>query len=589
MQPDDLGQLETDLHSYYATMTTEMDRNRRLYHHDVKGLVKVPAGMAVHESSTANLIVDNLRDQVRTDEPRVEFEASGRSQASLQEKSLMELWGESCLWEISRRNISDPIQQVVHDQLMLGAACLKFIVDPQVLTTPEASSLPPAARKMSFPFIVRPIDPASVYPSPGGRRPLNYVLEVQQRRAIDVRSQYGDSWHDPLLTKRGIDKPMRPVKWLEYWSAPIYRNGEKKEDGHYIVEADGIRIIETKNPYGIVPYLWEFSGLGRSNYDGDPAHLAVGILSSIVGELEEEIRIKTAQAHQWLFHAYPRLLTTDDPRKVRRQLMVGAGSIIKYDPARGKPEWLETPSPNPAMLQFLQEIMGNIYKKASPALTERPEGVDAGIHQSILMGQALKMISPVKRVLNSMGTDLLNGMAHQMSELGLSMNIRGKQDPQERMATGSKFKHYNFRVEFESVDPVENDRRMLSGLALRRDRADGLPLISRHTFMDRYMKGIVDDPDDEDVLVISEAVLAQLVSSGVLSEAALADLQQQTQGAEMGAAVEDARGAARGGAGMGGGPPPGAPRREAEAISGTNVPGREGLAREGRGSALGGL
>ena len=157
------------------------------------------------------------------------------------------------------------------------------------------------------------------------------------------------------------------------------------------------------------------------------------------------------------------------------------------------------------------------------------------------------------------------------------------------MATGSKFKHYNFRVEFESVDPVENDRRMLSGLALRRDRADGLPLISRHTFMDRYMKGIVDDPDDEDVLVISEAVLAQLVSSGVLSEAALADLQQQTQGAQMGAAVEDARGAARGGAGMGGGPPPGAPRREAETISGTNVPGREGLAREGRGSALGGL
>ena len=264
--------------------------------------------------------------------------------------------------------------------------------------------------------------------------------------------------------------------------------------------------------------------------------------------------------------------------------MVGAGSIIKYDPARGKPEWLETPSPNPAMLQFLQEIMGNIYKKASPALTERPEGVDAGIHQSILMGQALKMISPVKRVLNSMGTDLLNGMAHQMSELGLSMNIRGKQDPQERMATGSKFKHYNFRVEFESVDPVENDRRMLSGLALRRDRADGLPLISRHTFMDRYMKGIVDDPDDEDVLVISEAVLAQLVSSGVLSEAALADLQQKTEGAAMGSMVDQARGAARGGAGMAG-----APRREAETISGTNVPGREGLAREGRGSALGGL
>ena len=587
MQPDNLDQLETDLHSYYATMNVEMDRNRKLYHHDVKNLVKVPAGMAVHESSTANLIVDNLRDQIRTDEPRVEFETSGKSQTALTEKVLMELWGEACLWEISRRNAMDPIQQCVHDMLMLGASCLKYIVDPQVLVTQEASSLPPAARRMSFPFIVKALDPAVVYPAPGNRRPLNYVLEVQQRRAIDIRSQYGDSWHDPLLTKSGVDKPMRPVKWLEYWSAPIYRNGEKKEDGHYIVEADGFRIIETKSPYGIVPYLWEFSGLGRSNHDGDPAHLSVGILSSIVGELEEEIRIKTAQAHQWLFHAYPRLLTTDDPRKVRRQLMVGAGSIIKYDPSRGKPEWLETPAPNPAMLQFLQELMGNIYKKASPVLTERPEGVDAGVHQAILLGQALKMLSPILRTLNSMGTDLLNGMAHQMNELGLSMNIRGKQDEQDRMVSGGKFKHYNFRVEFESVDPVENDRRMLSGLALRRDRADGLPLISRHTFMDKYMKGIIENPDDEDVMVISEAVLAQLVASGALSQAAMANIGGGQED-QMAGAIEQARGQVRGEAGMGGAQP-GSLGRANEGASGTQIPRRRGLAGPGEGSALGGL
>tara|TARA_Y100000310_G_scaffold228246_1_gene230543 strand:+ start:623 stop:2386 length:1764 start_codon:yes stop_codon:yes gene_type:complete len=587
MKPENLEGLETDLRSYYGTMSVEMERSRKLYHHDVKNLVKVPAGMTVHESSTANLIVDNLRDQIRTDEPRVEFETVGKSQVALQEKTLMETWGESVLWELTRRNTIDPLQQLVHDMLMLGACCLKFIVDPQTLATPEASPLPPEARRQAFPFIVKPLDPAVVYPAPGSRRPLNYVLEVQQRRAIDIRSQYGDSWHDPLLTKRGVDKPMRPVTWLEYWSAPIYRNGEKKEDGYYIVEADGIRIIETKNPYGIVPYLWEFSGLGRSNHDGDPAHLAVSVLSSIVGELEEEIRIKTAQAHQWLFHAYPRLLTTDDPRKVRRQLMVGAGSIIKYDPSRGKPEWLETPAPNPAMLQFLQELMGNIYKKASPVLTERPEGVDAGVHQAILLGQALKMLSPVLRTLNSMGTDLLNGMAHQMSHLGLSMNVRGKQDEQERMVSGGKFKHYNFRIEFESVDPVENDRRMLSGLALRRDRADGLPLISRHTFMDKYMKGIVEDPDEEDVMVISEAVLAQLVASGALSQAAMAAIQPEGQDAVAGA-VEEARGQVRGGAGMGGGQP-GVLGRAAEGASGTQIPRRGGLAGPGESSALGGL
>jgi hypothetical protein len=239
------------------------------------------------------------------------------------------------------------------------------------------------------------------------------------------------------------------------------------------------------------------------------------------------------------------------------------------------------------MLQFLQEIMSNIYKKASPVLTERPTGVDAGIHQSILLGQALKMLSPVRRVLNSMGTDLLNSMAHMMNELGLSMNIRGKQDAQERMATGSKFKHYNFRVEFESVDPVENDRRMLSGLALRRDRADGLPLISRHTFMDKYMKGIIENPDDEDVMVISDAVLAQLVASGALSQAAMANIGGGQED-KMSGAIEEARGQVRGEAGMGGGQP-GTLGRAAEGTAGTQIPRRGGLAGPGADSALGGL
>ena len=204
MKPEGLEGLETDLRSYYGTMNVEMERSRKLYHHDVKNLVKVPAGMTVHESSTANLIVDNLRDQIRTDEPRVEFETVGKSQVALQEKVLMETWGESVLWELTRRTTIDPLQQVVHDMLMLGACCLKFIVDPQTLVTPDATPLPPEARRQAFPFIVKPLDPAVVYPAPGSRRPLNYVLEVQQRRAIDIRSQYGDSWHDPLLTKLSL-------------------------------------------------------------------------------------------------------------------------------------------------------------------------------------------------------------------------------------------------------------------------------------------------------------------------------------------------------------------------------------------------
>jgi len=296
--------------------------------------------------------------------------------------------------------------------------------------------------------------------------------------------------------------------------------------GQYIVEADGIRIIDEENPYHASPYAFSYSGLGRANFDGEPSHLSEGILDSIQGELEEEIRIKTAWAHQWLFSAYPRLLTTDDPRRVRRQFMVAAGSVIKYNEGQ-KPEWMEQEPPNEAMLRFLEVVTANIQRKVSPSLTERPAGVDAGIHQALLLGQALKVISPVRRALDIMGGDLLNGMARQMNHLGFSMNVRGGTEKQERMVKGSDFKSYNFSVTFEAIDPVENDRRMLAGLALRRERADGLPLISRRTFMERYMGGVIDNIDDEEAQLIAEAAVAQLVQTGQLLNAVMSEVQAE--------------------------------------------------------------
>jgi hypothetical protein len=104
-----------------------------------------------------------------------------------------------------------------------------------------------------------------------------------------------------------------------------------------------------------------------------------------------------------------------------------------------------------------------------------------------------------------MGGELLNGMARQMKALSLRMNVSGGTEGQDRMINGSDWKAFTFRVQFEAIDPVENDRRMLAGLALRRERADGLPLISRRTFMERYMGGVIDNIDDEEAQLIAEA------------------------------------------------------------------------------------
>ena len=404
--------------------------------------------------------------------------------------------------------------------------------------------LPPGGDEDSdtgmFPWLVKAVDPLSVFPAPGSKRTPAYVLECQTRTVLDMQMHYADHWHDPIVRRGGKKrKPSDPVKWLEFWSGPTFKDGKQVDPGQYVVEADGIRIIDEPNPYGVLPYVFSYSGLGRANFDGEPSHLSEGILDSVVGELEEEIRIKTAWAHQWLFSAYPRLLTTDDPRRVRRQFMVSAGSVIKYNPGE-KPEWMEQAPPNEAMLRFLEVITANIQRKVSPSLTERPSGVDAGIHQALLLGQALKVISPIRRALDIMGGELLNGMAKQMKALSLRMNVSGGTERQDRMVNGSDWKAYTFKVQFEAIDPVENDRRMLAGLALRRERADGLPLISRRTFMERYMGGVIDNIDDEEAQLIAEAAVAQLVASGQLLQSVMMEVQANAQVDNLRAATSQA-------------------------------------------------
>jgi hypothetical protein len=572
--PEDLAELESMMISYYAETTTKRSRSDKMYRHEVSGLMQVPEGMEVHESSTPSLMVDNLRDQIRTDEPIVTYQPSGRSQSALQFKELAQMWAAGVLHEVSASALIDPIQQVVHDFLLRGAGCIKFIVDPEYM-------LPPGSNEDSdtgmFPWLVKAIDPLSVFPAPGSKRTPDYILECQTRTVLDMQMHYADHWHDPIVRRGGKKrKASDPVKWLEFWSGPTFKDGYMVDPGSYVVEADGIRIIDQPNPYGVLPYVYSYSGLGRSNHDGEPSHLSEGILDSVVGELEEEIRIKTAWAHQWLFSAYPRLLTTDDPRRVRRQFMVSAGSVIKYNPGE-KPEWMEQQPPNEAMLRFLEVITANIQRKVSPSLTERPSGVDAGIHQALLLGQALKVISPVRRALDIMGGDLLNGMAKQMAALSIKMNVQGGTERQDRMVSGRDFKGYTFRVQFEAIDPVENDRRMLAGLALRRERADGLPLISRRTFMERYMGGVIENIDDEESQLIAEAAVAQLVASGALLQSVMQEVQANAQAAQVAAAGDQAAAQIAGGR-----------ERGVEGLAGVGAPSPQEVgANEGQNAALG--
>ena len=486
---------------YYSGAHQQMTDSDDLYNQDFYLTIDLPENITVHKSSKATQIVDNLRDQIRVDEPVVIYRERGPKQKDQEHKALMEMWGQNILSQISQTGMIDPLGQAPHDLILRGAACVKLIVREDSLEDKPAKMSKKAweAEMANKPhFIVKPVDPLNCYPSPSNE--LTYMIERQTRRVLDIRESY-PHWTDP----------------------------KTRED--YIVEVDGERIIDKPNPYGIIPYIYRYSGLGRYNADGNPKHLAVGILHSIQGELEAEIEIKTAMRAAWQYHVFPRLLTTDDPSQVAQQFQKGPGAVIKHAPER-RPEWLESPPPNQHMMEFLASIDESIRRTIPAALMERQ--ADAGIHQAMLIGQALKIISPVKKALNSMGTEVINKLSHLMSWFDLAMSVQGpRQGDSNRMIRARDFTHHQFEVTFEATDPSEDDRRMLSALAVKREPG----LISRSTYRERFLKGVIPNGEEEEEKIMAEQVIDQLVGSGIMVQEVMAQMQaMQQQGAAQGAA-----------------------------------------------------
>ena len=559
---------------YYDSAHSQMRVADNLYNQAFSLNIDLPENIRVHRSSKATQIVDNLRDQIRVDEPVVVYRERGPKQKDQEHKAILEMWGQNTLAQLSQSGMIDPLGQAPHDLILRGAACVKIIVREDSL-----DAKPPKVSKRAWEsemshkphFMLKPVDPLNCYPSPGNE--LTYMVEKQTRRVIDVRESY-PHWTDPKAKKFGknlADNPLREVDWVEFWTRD-----------EYIVEVDGERIIDKPNPYGIIPYVYRYSGLGRYNADGNPRHLAVGILHSIQGELEAEIEVKTAMRAAWQYHVFPRLLTTDDPSQVAQQFQKGPGAVIKHAPER-PPQWLDSPPPNQHMMEFLNSIDESIRRTIPAALMERQ--ADAGIHQAMLIGQALKIISPVKKALNAMGTEVLNKLSHLMGWFELSQSVQGpRQGDGTRMVKGKDFTHHQFEVTFEATDPSEDDRRMLSALAVKREPG----LISRATYRERFLKGVIPNGEEEEEKIMAEQVVDQLVGSGMLVQEVMAQLQAQQQQEAAQGMAENVAGQLRDRVG-GAADVIGGPERNMEGIMGGGGGGRIPVGLENEGMANAGV
>lgn len=506
-KPEKLDDLKRRLELIYSNAVARRDRWRSIYNKKFKNTPNVPDGVPIFESSTGRNLVDNLADQIRTDTPRVVFKVAGTSQKAQKQKELMEMLGQALIERISYEGLIDPMRQAKLDLLLDGAACIKYTVDIDNAPPPPKRDDYNSNKAFTQAFEewkktsadywywnVRPVDVNGIYPAPVFTKRPPYMLEVQQRRIQDVAHFYPNFNIDKYIKNGKWDKNGL-IDWLEYW-----------DDDHYIVEVDNQRIIDKPNPYGFVPYEFKYNGLGRLDKSGDLGLLGEGILEGIVGELEAEVRIKTAQDAQWQLYVFPRLIVAQmSAAKARAAFMKGPGAIIEVPDMTQKPEWLVVAAPNPTMAAFAAEIKASIAARFPPSLTQRPAGVEAAVHQALLLGQALKPLLPVKTALNQLATGLVEGMVKQVVKMRLFVNVYGTKGKQEasRMVGPDDITAYNFDVKYEATDPAEDDRKLLTGLALM--RVPGL--ISRRSFREKFAKALGLNNEEEEEQISVERII----------------------------------------------------------------------------------
>ena len=212
--------------------------------------------------------------------------------------------------------------------------------------------------------------------------------------------------------------------------------------------------------------------------------------------------------------------------------MKGPGAIIQVSDMGQRPQWLEVQPPNAQMAHFLQEVKSTIAQRFPPSLTQNTPGVDAAVHQAMLLGQALKPLLPIKQALNKLATTMVNGMAQQMIAFELKTNVfstTAKTD-KEKTVSWRDVTHVNFEVKYEASDPAEDQRKLLTGLALL--RVPGI--LSRRSFRETFAQQLKLSNDDEEKRVIVERTLDILSMQGLLVPDALHE--EQAQAAEAGAA-----------------------------------------------------
>lgn len=486
-----LEELLQQSRDYTRAMHDNMDRASRAYALEYNLGVKIPADTPRHVPSTAPSIVDHFVDQIRTGNPTVKLGPIRKGRKGDEWRGILEGFAKYALDQVNTHE-DDPLWDYLAFELALsGGGCIRVLFDEELW--PDAAD----RDGTEWPFATRVVHPKNVFICPGHRWPYAYVIEVQHRFLGELKADYGDWSPGPDKNDLIPTDPTTDMEVLIYW-----------DNEEYTMFAGGRQVFSKPNLLGIPPYVWGFSGLGHKGEEADPEHQAVGIIHHVLSELESEARLMTAVDSLWIRHVWPALFGTVPTQEFITKMSAGAGRYIEIKSMEDMPKFLPPPEINPAMWALLPRLKESIQNGTYSLALEGDTGnTRYGVLYGMQVGQARLRVDAVKNTLERLVGRVIGLYARYVDKvLDGGLKVNGKTVDKTDIQG-----HYDFRVKFEAIDPLDNQQRINTGIQLYAAHA-----ISRHMLLRDFL-GLSDITSEEDQRLV-ETAIEQLVANGYLSQ-----------------------------------------------------------------------
>ncbi len=503
----------------YHSTRVAIQKQEQDYYDDTFPVDVIKEPQYLSRTGTASWLIDGPSSHIVTRNPQVFVRPKKNTDTARKSadnvNALLNHWVQIIL-----KQTPQPYKEFVKKLLLRGEAWIHPIYD---------EGWDKSSKKLPILFIIP--DPINVFSSPTEED----LVVWYQRTPWEIQMKYPD-WTNPK--NAGEKNNKKNVDWFEYWT---------KEERYF--EADGEPVLKggiQENILKIIPYVHAYSGFGDTSPEGKPEFLTVGRLRKVKDLLIQECAINSdidSTIHKFAKPKIDIIIPAGsefNEEEMKENYNMGAGSLNVLALPEGAKFGEDTRIlPSQEAFQHFYNIRSRIAMEAPPIMAGLPSG-SSGRQEDIVGAHFIRRFDSIIEATEVAFAKAMD-MGRQMLEVVPGwlpitqwLELPDGSEKEIKVTKNDLGAVTDSRVTLKASDPIEDDRKLMSGRALK-----GENLIDWETFLVEYAGYTLERASEiieqtiADMVIMQNPILFQALSEKALENLGMTEqlqrLQAQTQ------------------------------------------------------------